>query len=92
VFGVMALGSKSTLDTACGTTKTACPSSSQSDIDALHTNSLISTIGFGVGIVGVALGGYLWFSAAPPKTERTAAVTVHPWVGPTSIGLAGGFQ
>jgi hypothetical protein len=97
VFGVMALGTKSSLDSAC--TSKVCPGSSQSDINSLGTQSTISTIGFGVGIVGVALGVYFLVasggsSEAQPAAASTLApgLQVHPWLGLGSAGLGGTFQ
>jgi hypothetical protein len=95
VFGVFALSTKSSLDSACPS-KVSCPPSSQSDIDALHTQALVSTIGFGVGIAGAAVGAVLLATAKTETTGRTAVpsprIAVAPWVGPTSLGLAGVFQ
>ncbi|MEO8877811.1 MAG: hypothetical protein ABI461_19615, partial [Polyangiaceae bacterium] len=54
VTGVLALSKKSTLDDACGASKTSCPASSQSDIESAKTMGTVSTIGFIVGGVGVA--------------------------------------
>jgi len=90
VFGVLALGSKSSLDSACHT-KTTCPSSSQSTINALGTNATISTVGFGIGIVGVALGGIL-LATSHGSEGGAASVGVTPWIGLGSAGLAGRFE
>jgi hypothetical protein len=96
VFGVMALSTKSSLDSACHT-KSTCPSSSQSDINSLSSNATVSTIGFGVGIVGVALGAILLATshgsdsqAAP--SPAAAAPRVTPWVGFGAAGLEGSFE
>lgn len=89
VFGVMALGSKSSLDSACPT-KTSCPSSSQSTIDSLSTNATISTVGFGVGIVGVAIGAIVL--ATSHGSEATPTAGVRPWIGLGMAGLAGRFE
>jgi hypothetical protein len=90
VFGVLALGDKSRLDSAPGCPK-SCPESSQSDIDALHRDALISTIGLGVGIVGAALGTYFFVSAHSDEAPKTAKLDVRPWIGPASAGLGGTF-
>jgi hypothetical protein len=99
VFGVMALGTKSSLDSAC--TSKVCPQSSQSDIDSLGTQATISTIGFGVGIVGAALGVYFLVTSgrggetAGAATARCAParfLEVQPWIGLGSAGLGGTFQ
>jgi hypothetical protein len=94
IFGVMALSSKSSLDSACPQ-RGLCPASSQSDIDALHTNALVSTIGFGLAAVGAGVGAYLWLAGIPragATERRSAAITVEPWVGPATAGVTGVFQ
>ncbi len=93
VFGVMALSSKSSLDSACHT-KSTCPSSSQSDINSLSSNATVSTIGFGVGIVGVALGAILLATSHGSDSQTTpspaaAAPRVTPWVGFGAAGVEG---
>jgi hypothetical protein len=90
VFGVLALGAKNHLDGAC--TNKLCLPSSQSDIDTMHSDALVSTVGFGVGIVGVAVGGYMLLQgSSSPRPAKTGQVTVAPWVGPASLGLTGRF-
>jgi len=99
VFGVMALGTKSSLDSACS--GKVCPQSSQSDIDSLGTQATISTIGFGVGIVGAALGVYFLVTsgrggetagAATARSAPARSLDVQPWIGLGSAGLGGTFQ
>jgi hypothetical protein len=89
VFGVLALSTKSTLDGEC--TNKTCPAQSKSDIDSLQSKSTISTVGFGVGLVGVAVGAILLVtshrSESPAATEREAPrPRPSPWV---SLGAAG---
>jgi hypothetical protein len=94
VFGVLALGTKSTLDSACHT-KTTCPSSSQSDINSLGTNATVSTIGFGVGVVGVALGAILLATSHGSDSQPPSAVVAPrfaPWVGLGAAGVEGSFE
>ncbi len=95
VFGILALGTKSTLDSHC--VNKTCPASEQSDIDSLSTKSTVSTVGFGVGIVGVAVGAILLGvshsheGAAAAKLEPPRP-RVSPWIGLGSAGLGGTFQ
>jgi hypothetical protein len=89
VFGVVALGDKSRLDSAC--VDKGCPQSSQSDIDAMHRDSLLSTIGIGVGVVGAALGTIFLVTAHGDDSPKTARMDVHPWFGPGSAGVGGTF-
>jgi hypothetical protein len=93
IFGVLALSDKSRLDSADGCPK-SCPASSQSDISAMSRDSLISTIGIGVGVVGAALGTYFLVSARSDdsvNTARTARIDVRPWVALGSAGVGGTF-
>jgi hypothetical protein len=95
-FGVLALGTKSSLDSACA--NKVCPSSSQSNINSLSTQAWVSNIGFGIGIVSAALGVYFLVKsgggdeAKPAAATYTPPVRVQPWVGLGSAGLGGTFQ
>jgi hypothetical protein len=96
VFGVLALGNKSSLNGSCGSDKKACPSSSQSDINALHTNSILSDVGLGVGIVGLGVGGVLLLlrhgdKGAGSPSDKTGTVYAEPWVGVGALGMRGQF-
>jgi hypothetical protein len=91
VFGVLALGDKSKLDAVNGCPGN-CPASSQSDVDAIHRDSLLSTIGIGVGVVGAAIGTILFVSAHSDETSKSGLIEVRPWVGPGSAGVGGTFQ
>ncbi|HEX3772689.1 MAG TPA: hypothetical protein VHV30_17540 [Polyangiaceae bacterium] len=95
IFGVLALSSKSTLDSKC--TNKTCPSSEQSDIDSLSTKATISTIGFGVGLVGVGVGAVLLAVQHPEKTGSARPSTPtkpqwSPWIGLGAAGVGGTFQ
>lgn len=91
VFGVLALSDKSRLDAVNGCPGN-CPASSQNDVDAIHRDSLLSTIGFGVGIVGAGIGTILFVSAHSDETPKSGRLEVRPWVGPGSAGVGGTFQ
>ena len=97
VAGILALSTKSTLNGECGPSKTACPGGAQSDINSLSTKATVSTIGFGVGIVGGVVGIILLATShgsetpqAPPSAGATA-LRVSPWIGLGSAGLEGSF-
>jgi hypothetical protein len=92
VFGVVALGNKSTLDKAC--TDKVCPVSSQSNINALGTDATVSTVGFAVGIVGVAVGVVLLVVTHKSETAAADPLKPHvsPWLGIGSAGVGGTFQ
>jgi hypothetical protein len=89
VFGVFAMGDKHDLDRACP--NKACPPSSQSQVDALSGDSLVSTIAFGVGAAGLVVGvGWLALRGGGGEARANAA-RVEPWIGPTSAGVRGAF-
>jgi hypothetical protein len=91
VLGVLTLNKASHLSSTCQP-RNDCPASEQGDINSANTLALGSTIGFGVGALGAGLGAY--FLLKPPKSDSGPAavgVTVRPWVGPGSAGIAGSF-
>ena len=93
IFGGMALGKKSTLDSSCHP-KANCPASSQSDINGLSTDATIATVGFAVGGAAAVAGGIWLLVGGPSKPAATASATrtvVRPWLGPTSAGVVGAF-
>jgi hypothetical protein len=82
----IAAGSKhAALEGEC--TENNCPTSAQSDLDGFRALRTWSTVGYVVGIAGLAGGTVLWLTA--PKTgERSAAAL---WIGPAFAGAAGRF-
>ncbi len=92
VTGVLALGKKSTLDTACGPSK-SCPPTSQSDLDSAKTLGTISTVGFIVGGVGIAAGVVLFLTegSSAPATATVGNVKITPDFGGNFIGAHGSF-
>lgn len=90
VFGVLALSTKSTLDRDC--VNKACPASSQSDVNALGTRATVSTVGFGVGIVGIGVGAVLLLTSHGTEAPPPTATRITPWVGIGAAGLGGTFQ
>jgi hypothetical protein len=96
LFGVLALSTKSTLDGEC--TNKTCPAASQSDIDSLKSKSTISTVGFGVGLAGLAAGAILLVVSHPRESPATASTRVSPrprvspWVSLGAAGVGGTFE
>jgi hypothetical protein len=94
ILGIMALGTKSTLDSNC--VNKVCPASQQGNINSLGSQATISTIGFGVGIVGVAVGVILLAvnhgGGAATTGEVAPAPQISPWIGLGSAGVGGTFQ
>jgi hypothetical protein len=78
-----------------------CPNKvckNQSDLDSAKSMATVSTIGFGVGIVGVAVGTIMLLtgnkSEAPPAAASRPApkLAVQPWFGVNTAGLMGSFE
>jgi hypothetical protein len=96
IFGAMALGTKGSLDSAC--TNKICPSTKQGDINSLGTQATLSSVGFGVGVVGAAVGVILLVTSggnAPSQEGHPAAqrgFRVSPWVVGNGLGLEGTFE
>jgi hypothetical protein len=96
VTGIMSLGKTSDLKDRCPDDR--CTPAEQGDLDSASTLATISTIGFGVGIAGVAAGVVLL--VVRPKEARvtarragdvTTSVGFAPWVGVGSAGVGGRF-
>ncbi|HEY1535551.1 MAG TPA: hypothetical protein VGF76_16130 [Polyangiaceae bacterium] len=80
-----------------------CPNKvckTQSDLDSAKSMATVSTVTFGVGIVGVAVGTILLLtgnhqSEAPPAqalSRPAPKLAVQPWFGLNSAGLMGSFE
>jgi hypothetical protein len=74
-----------------------CPT--QDKLDSARSMATVSTVTFGVGLAGVAVGTILLLtnhsSEAPPaqaKIHRAPKLTVQPWLGVSSLGVMGSFQ
>jgi hypothetical protein len=91
VTGLMAVGKKSSLD--CPDKQ--CPPSQHDDLDSAKTLATISTVGFGVGIAGAAVGVVLLMTggnkAEAAPSARLGSVTARPWASSKLIGLEGSF-
>jgi hypothetical protein len=86
VLAGIAAGSKhTTLEGECP--GNGCPPSSQSELDSFHSLKTWSTVGYVVGIAGLAGAGVLLLTAPRAASGATARV----WIGPASAGLAGAF-
>lgn len=67
VTGVVALNKKSTADANCRDALQRCNEVGVAANESGKRFAAISTIGFSVGIVGLAAGAYLWLTSAPPS-------------------------
>jgi hypothetical protein len=64
IFGIKTLG----ISGRCPN-KTMCP---EADIDSATTSGIVSDVGFGVGVAGLALGAWLFLSAPRGPVQTTA--------------------
>lgn len=77
-----------------------CPT--QSDLDSAKSMAMVSNIGFGVGIAGLAVGTILLLTnrstKAPPAQAKLHRLppspkwSVQPFIGVSSLGVKGAFQ
>ena len=77
----MTIGDKATLDKSCQ--GGACPSGTQAQIDTMNRNGLVSDLGFGLGVAGLAVGIVSLFVSAPGRdtvssTGSRATLVVRP--------------
>jgi hypothetical protein len=84
ITGLMALGKASDLETQCPAQ--ICPEARRGDVDTMKAYAIVSTIGFGVMLVGAAVGTYLVLA---PSRERHASVVPYLAIG--SVGVRGYF-
>jgi hypothetical protein len=87
VTGALALGQKSTVDANCEAH--VCNHDGKVAADRLQSYATVSTIGFGVGLVGLAVGTGLLLSG-PSHAEATSRHPVGAYLAASSSGgLAG---
>jgi hypothetical protein len=76
VAGALVLSKKSTVDDNCNAQK-RCNDDGLSAVDSGKTLSIVSTVGFVTGVVGLGAGAYFLFTAGPSKDGTvSAAATV----------------
>jgi hypothetical protein len=90
IFGMEAVGNKSTLRGECNAAR-MCPPSARDDVDAFSRNTTISTIAFSAGAVGLVAAGYFYLRApaagGEAPAQSSAGARVAPSVGPNAAGV-----
>lgn len=88
IFGVSALGAKSDVDANCVDSR--CNAAGFAAADDARSAATIATIGFGVGLAGLAAGTYLVLTS--PRGPSAAQLRVAPLLAGTSQGIQIGGQ
>ena len=84
IAGLIAMGDKNTIDANCP--NHLCNSAGESALSAGRTSSLVSTVAFPVGALGIGAAAILFI--ASPKSG--SATTTSPSLRPSVAGSAGG--
>jgi hypothetical protein len=88
ITGGMAIGEKSTMDDNCD--GEACNHEGKVAADEVQALALGSTIGFTVGLAGLAAGTLLWFLLPPDDGEaQTVGLRLSPWMNESMLGVRG---
>lgn len=86
VAGKLMVDTQDTLDKGCTPT---CPPSLEDDLSRFRTYRTVSTVGYGVGAVGIAVGALLLL-LAPSNTEPAHSTTAI-WSDGRMLGVTGKF-
>jgi len=90
VTGLLLLSKQSDLTASCP--NRVCGPSKYGELDSANLFATLSTVGFIVGGVGVAVGVVALLIGKPASPEPApAAAHVVPWIGPSGAGLSGSF-
>jgi len=91
ITGAMAVSKRSSIVSHC-TSSGVCPPDQSSGIDTYNTLGLVSTVGFVVAGVGAAAGTLLLvLQPSADAPSRATGLSVHPVIGPASVGFVGSF-
>ena len=90
-FGISAMNQQKDLDLVCR--DGSCPTGTQEDIDAMHRDANLSTLGIGIGVLGVGAGLYFLLTAEDGSSHASCeeAPCIAPRVGLGSFGMEGVF-
>ncbi len=90
VTGLLMLSKQSDLTASCP--NRVCGPSKYGELDTANLFATLSTVGFIVGGIGVAVGVVALLVGKPSAPEPApAAARVVPWIGPGTAGLSGSF-
>jgi hypothetical protein len=86
ITGLMAMGKKSTADQNC--VGSECNPTGKDAGNSGKSLATVSTVAFGVGLAGLAVGTILWFTAKPASTEApsTGVRAWHAGIEPLPAG------
>jgi hypothetical protein len=90
VTGIMALSKEGSLECP----NNHCPPSEHDELDSAETLATVSTISFGVGLAGAAVGVVLLMTGGGSEASPSAKVgpvRAQPWFGARSLGVQGSF-
>jgi hypothetical protein len=95
VTGLMAMSKTKDLEELCDE-KVCHDEESFDEYDSANNLATVSTIAFGVGIVGVGAGVILLVTSGgktetAARPQRHTGVSYRPWVGLNSVGVSGSF-
>ena len=76
VFGLLALSKKSDADASCQG-RVDCPRDGYDANNAAHTDATISTIAFGVALVAIGVGTYLFLTSRTKAAAQAAPLVVR---------------
>jgi len=89
ITGIVVLGKKGTIEDNC--VETMCNAAGKEAADSAKTLGTVSTIGFGVGIVGLGAAAVMLLME-PSKTSAATARSWSPYVADRKDGLVLGVQ
>lgn len=88
VFGAMALSSDASARRACSDQTTGCPPLALEKAETRDSQALISTVGVGVGLAGLAVATWLFLRG--DDAPEAASVSADAWLGPGGVFASAG--
>jgi tetratricopeptide (TPR) repeat protein len=90
VFGALALSSDASARRACDDRTTDCPQHALAHAETRDRQALISTLGVGVGLAGIAVATWLILSGADAPDAQPAAMSAGVSLGRASVFMNAG--